>query len=393
MSDSKTVVQGAENPPADGAARSETRLPRTLRILALATPFVLFLGILAGIEGIVRATLPHVSALSLFVSSPLQQDGFTDTENVTIFEADPVRFWRIRPNLDRVIWDYTVVSTNEQGLRHADPIGPKREGSRRIVTLGDSVTFGYRIPMAFPKRPEHYDREALSYPLLMERDLRAANPDRDIEVVNLAAPGYTSHQGLAWLRHDIGKLEPDLVTACFGWNDINLRAGTDREMMQADWYSVALRRAGSASQAISHLVSWQRKRKSSKAASFKEAVLRVPVEDYVDNFRQIAKLAGAHGASVVIIGPVYRGFEDNPVEGARMTRQRDALRTAMQEAEIPYLEIPELTEHNHANNLMLFGEPVHPNDPGHRLIEVRLLEFLSSQGMLWDLSLPELNVD
>ena len=227
----------------------------------------------------------------------------------------------------------------------------------------------------------------------MERDLRAANLDRDIEVVNLAVPGYTSHQGLTWLRHDIGKLEPDLVTACFGWNDINLRAATDREMMKTDWYSVALRRAGSASQAISHLVSWQRKRKTSKAASFKEAVLRVPLEDYVDNFLEIAKLARAHGASVVIIGPVYRGFEDNPVEGERMTRQRDALRAAMQEAGIPYLEIPELTEHNHANNLMLFGEPVHPNDPGHRLMEVRLLEFLSRQGMLWDLSLPELNVD
>ena len=42
---------------------------------------------------------------------------------------------------------------------------------------------------------------------------------------------------------------------------------------------------------------------------------------------------------------------------------------------------------------MLFGELIHPNKPGHRLMEVRLLEFSSRQGMLWDLSLPELNVD
>jgi len=411
MSEPKIVVQEAASPPVDGAARTETRLPRALRILVLATPFVLFLGILAGIEVVVRATLPHVSALSLFVSSPLQQDNFTDTENVTIFEGDPLRFWRVRPNLDRVIWDYTVVSTNEQGLRHADPIGPKREGSRRIVTLGDSVTFGYRIPMAFPNRPEHYDREALSYPLAripmafpnrpehydrealsyplaMERDLRAANPDRDIEVVNLAVPGYTSHQGLAWLRRDIGKLEPDLVTACFGWNDINLRAATDREMMKTDWYHVALRRAGSASQVISHLVSWRRK--TAASAGF---ALRVPVEDYVDNFLQIARLAGAHGASVAIIGPVYRGSDQGTAESERMTRQRDALRTAMQDAKIPYLEIPELSEHSYPKNLMLFGELIHPNKPGHRLMEVRLLEFLSRQEMLWDLSLPELNAD
>ena len=76
-----------------------------------------------------------------------------------------------------------------------------------------------------------------------------------------------------------------------------------------------------------------------------------------------------------------------------MTRHRDALRNAMQEAEIPYLEISELTEHNHPENRRLFGELIHPNLPGHRLMEVRLLEFLSRQGMLWDLSVPELNVD
>jgi lysophospholipase L1-like esterase len=393
MSDSEIAVEDAKSAPADGAARSATRLPRALRILLLATPFALFLGVLAGIEGIVRATLPHVSTLSLFVSSPLQQDGFTDGQNVTIFEGDPLRFWRVRPNLDRVIWDFTVVSTNEQGLRHADPIGPKREGSRRIVTLGDSVTFGYRIPVAFPKDPENFDREALPYPLAMERDLRTANPDRDIEVVNLAVPGYTSHQGLAWLHSDIGKLEPDLVIACFGWNDINLRAATDREMMKTSWYHVAQRRAGSASQAISHLVSWRRKKQPPMAAPFAGPTLRVPAEDYVDNFLEIARLAGDHGASVAVIGPVYRGFDNYPEEGTRMTRHRDALRTAMQEAQIPYLEIPELTEHNRTDNLMLFGEPVHPNKRGHQLMAVRLLEFLSRQEMLWDLSVPKPHVE
>ncbi|MBW2541077.1 MAG: SGNH/GDSL hydrolase family protein [Deltaproteobacteria bacterium] len=391
MGDSKTTAHDAAEAGADGEVRNETRLPRALRIILLATPFVLFLGILAGIEIVVRATLPPISTLSLFVISPLQQHGFTDSENVTIFEGDPVRFWRVRPNLDRVIWDYTVVSTNEQGLRHEGPIGPKREGSRRIVTLGDSVTFGYRIPVVFPKRPEEYDRDALPYPLAMERDLRAANPDRDIEVVNLAVPGYTSHQGLAWLRHEIGRLEPDLVIACFGWNDANLRAATDREMMKMGWHDIAIRRALSTSQAISHLVSWRRERQPPSAAPFAGPSLRVPVEDYVDNFLKIAELAEAHGASVAVIGPVYRDSIQNPDEGARMTRQRDALRDAMQKAGIAYLEIPELTEQNHPENLMLFGELVHPNKRGHRLMEVRLLEFLSHEKMLWDLSVPELD--
>ena len=195
------------------------------------------------------------------------------------------------------------------------------------------------------------------------------------------------------MRREIGKLKPDLVIACFGWNDSNLRSATDREMMKTDRTLVTLRRVGSASQAISHVVSWWRARPTPKPATFAGPVLRVPVDDYVDNFLEIAKLAETHGASIGVIGPVYRGFVNNPEEGERMTRHRDALRTAMQEAEIPYLEIPELTEHNHPDNLMLFGELVHLNKPGHQLMEVRLLEFLSRQGMLWDLSMPELNVD
>ncbi len=358
-----------------------------------AIALVVSVAVLAGIEGIVRAKLPHIPTLSLFVISSLQQAGFTDRENVTIFEGDPLLFWRVRPNLDQVIWDYTVVSTNEQGLRHAGPIGPKREGSRRIVTLGDSVTFGYRIPVVRPKQPDVYDREALPYPLAMERDLRAANPDRNIEVVNLAVPGYSSHQGLAWLRRDIGKLEPDLVIACFGWNDVNLRTATDREMLNMDGYHAALRYAGSASQAISHLVSWRRKGRPASAAPFAGPSLRVPIEDYVENFLEIAKLATAHGASVVVIGPVYRGSLDPSKEAERLTQQRNALRNAMQEAEIPYLEIPELTEQNHPENFRLFGELVHPNKRGHRLMEVRLLEFLARRKMLWDLAVPELNID
>jgi lysophospholipase L1-like esterase len=358
-----------------------------------AIALFLSVAVLAGIEGIVRVKLPHIPTLSLFVISSLQQAGFTDRENVTIFEGDPLLFWRARPNLDRLIWDFTVVSTNEQSIRHVGPILPKREGSRRIVSLGDSVTFGYRIPVVFPKRPEAYDREALPYALAMERDLRAANPDRDIEVLNLAVPGYTSHQGLAWLRRDIEKLKPDLVTACFGWNDINLRAASDREMMRTDQHLVTLRRVGSASQAISHLVSWWRARPRPEAKPFAGAVLRAPVEDYVENLLDIAKLAKTHGASVAVIGPVYRGFDNNLEESERMTRHRDALRTAMHEAEIPYLEIPELTEQNRANNVMLFGEPVHPNVQGHRLMEVRLIEFLARREMLWDLSVPELNDD
>ena len=182
-------------------------------MLLLSIPFLFFLALLGGIEAIVRATKPHVSSLELFVTAPDQQVRFSDRRKVSIFEGDPLLFWKLKPDLDRVIWDFTVVSTNRQGVRHDRALGPKTPESRRIVCLGDSVTFGYRAPVVWPDRPDQYDAEQLPYPMLMERWLRASNPGRGIEVVTLAVPGYSSHQGLAWLRRDIAELEPDLVIA------------------------------------------------------------------------------------------------------------------------------------------------------------------------------------
>src|SRR5204862_1220499 len=109
---------------------------------------------------------------------------------------------------------------------------PKQPGAVRIVCLGDSVTFGYRVPVVWPDKPTEYDPEWLPFPMLLEKQLRAANPNRQLDVITMAVPGYTSHQGLAWLRRDIDKLQPDLVVVSFGWNDASLSDVPDREAIR-----------------------------------------------------------------------------------------------------------------------------------------------------------------
>src|SRR5207244_4303724 len=73
------------------------------------------------------------------------------------------------------------------------------------------------------------------------------------EVLPLAVPGYSSHQGLAWLRRDLAGLRPDLVTLCYGWNDVDHRSAADREAMPMDALHVASRRLVVHSQALLHL--------------------------------------------------------------------------------------------------------------------------------------------
>ena len=180
-----------------------------------------------------------------------------DEKQSGIFEGDSLLLWRLRPNLDHVIWDYTLISTNGQGFRADYNIGPKKAGVFRIICLGVSVTFGYRVPVVWPERPA-FEPDWLPYPMLLEKRLKSANPQREIEVLTMAVPGYTSHQGLAWLKRDINWLEPDLVVASFGWNDASLSDAPDRITIRTNWYAVGIRWLIDHSQAFAHATHWLR---------------------------------------------------------------------------------------------------------------------------------------
>ena len=361
------------------------RLPFRKRVLFLAIPFLAFLCVLGLVELVVRSALPHISPLDFLVTAPRQQAQFVDRANVRIDEGDPLLFWRLTPNLRDVLWDGMRVSTNGQGLRYDHDVGPRTKGALRIVCVGDSVTFGYRVPRVYLRRPRE-NPDWLPYPMLLERWLRAANPARVIEVVPLATPGYSSHQGLSWLRRDIGRLEPDVVTVCFGWNDIDLRATSDAQSMQTDWLRVTARRIVSRSQALMRASQWLRSRRA--AAAVPDTVRRVSRDRFVDNEIAMARLARERGAAAVLIGPVYRDRVAHPPEGDVIGAYRDALRTAAREAGIPYLEVPELTEAAYPGNARLFEEHIHPNHRGHRLLAVALLGFLRDQGLLKGLAVP-----
>ena len=361
-------------------------LPFHRRSLFLAVPFLVFFSVLVAVEVLVRSTQPHLSSLDVFVASPRQQAQFVDAAHVRIFEGDPLLFWRLIPGLRGVVWDATRVSTNAEGLRYDHAVGRKAPGAFRIVCVGDSVTFGYRVPRVYLRRPRE-NPEWLPYPMLLERWLRAANPARAIEVIPLATPGYSSHQGLAWLRRDIAALEPDVVTVCFGWNDIDLRPASDAQALRTDWMRVTARRLVSHSQALLHASAWLRARRAASAGR-PDTVRRVSPERFVGNEIEMARLARSHGAAAVLIGAVYRDRVAHPPEGDWIGADRAALRDAAGEAGVPYLEVAELTEAAYPGNARLFEEHIHPNHRGHRVLALALLAFLRDRGLLGGLTVP-----
>jgi lysophospholipase L1-like esterase len=339
------------------------------------------------VELAVRVTRPHLSSLDAFVAAPEQQAQFVDRQQVRIFEGDPLLFWRLQPNLRGVLWDMTPVTTNARGLRYDRPVGAKAPGVFRVLCVGDSVTFGFRVPLVFARRPEDRRPEWQPYPARLEKALREANPGRAVEVIPLAVPGYSSHQGLAWLRRDVASLRPDLVTLLFGWNDIGFRPAPDRQAMKTDALNVAARALLARSQALLRAWRWAH-RAPPTTATLRAQFPRVSREEFVENHRAMIELARRQGARVAVIGPVYRDAESYPPEAAFIAADRAALRSAMQADGVPYLEVAELTERGHPDNRGLFLEHIHPNHKGHRLLAERLLGFLAAQGLLGDLHVP-----
>ncbi|MDP6409023.1 MAG: GDSL-type esterase/lipase family protein [Planctomycetota bacterium] len=113
---------------------------------------------------------------------------------------DPAQLWRPRPGAPIPWGDEEVV--NEQGWR-----GPTRERTApldtlRVVTLGDSSTFG--LGVAYGE----------SYSGRLEERLRADG--RKAEVIDGGVVGFTVRQGLERYREVFSAYRPDVVVAAFG---------------------------------------------------------------------------------------------------------------------------------------------------------------------------------
>ena len=96
----------------------------------------------------------------------------------------------------------------------------------RLLFLGDSCTFGYRL--------SHTD----TFVKRAEDALRVRFPQANVRCINAGVPGYTIFQGWRFLETRGARYEPDLVVLNFDWNSQvlweaaapDLRPGPGREL-------------------------------------------------------------------------------------------------------------------------------------------------------------------
>jgi lysophospholipase L1-like esterase len=123
-----------------------------------------------------------------------------------LYVDDPNVGKRMRPGWSGDEFE-APVTINSKGLRNPEISYEKPEGTYRILALGDSWTFGFRM------------NESDAYPRQMERILRDSAAQRGdtrrIEVINAGVVGYSTDQEAAYLKTEGWKYSPDLVLVNF----------------------------------------------------------------------------------------------------------------------------------------------------------------------------------
>ncbi|MDP8257395.1 MAG: SGNH/GDSL hydrolase family protein [Candidatus Alcyoniella australis] len=125
----------------------------------------------------------------------------------TIFLPDHELGWKLRPGAVDT-WARVDVRINAKGLRGPELEYAKPVGVKRILYLGDSLTFGYGI------RSYGY-----TFAYQVQR-LLAQSPDCRVQTINAGVDGYSPWQELIYLQREGLKYDPDLVVLGFVLNDV-----------------------------------------------------------------------------------------------------------------------------------------------------------------------------
>lgn len=256
----------------------------------------------------------------------------------------------------------TSFSTNSAGMR-----GPelRDDGSIRILAVGDSCTWGWRVA------------QDQSYPAVLQRVLDGRTNPAPYQVLNAGVPGYTSYQGLVYLREKGLALKPGVIIAGFGFNDAN-ELGDVEEQIAFERRFLPLMRLDDLLLQRSLFYRWMRWRTAPVEAGDDAGSMpaqksdrerrntlgpRVPLTKYVANLDEIARSARDQGARLVLLS-----FW--PESGGRGGR-RMALQIVADKWDIPLL--------------VYEGERfdlVHPTVDGYRRLAERIAAELEARGDL-----------
>jgi lysophospholipase L1-like esterase len=206
-------------------------------------------------------------------------------------ERDPLLLWKFRPNVHK-----SIFQTNSQGLLGPEVSISKPANTNRILLLGDSAPVGLGL---------HERKDAFGEQLI--EILNRRNPEKHYELINAAVSGYTSLQGMTYLKNYGLEYSPDLIIVYFGNNDASKNGYiSDKELMSRNPQLVGF--LGTLNRLATYRflkeiilpikASFENKLKKNEK---RQVVVRVSPEEYYQNIEEMIKLAKVNNIKIILI--------------------------------------------------------------------------------------------
>lgn len=329
-------------------AKRSSRLKRWLQNLALAAGTFLFCAVLLELA--------------------LRVAGFG---NLEIYEPNPALYWRLKPNQNCFTKiDHKPVHINAHGTRGPDFADAKPPGTLRILSLGDSRTFGWGLT----------DEE--TYSRRLERALQAhAGSSRKIEVINAGVNAWSFPQMLVYFREFGLKWQPDAVILADAnlWTQFSEKNSSEfvKKFMGRVRLKNFLRRFAAYHFFIEVQLQdfYQRHRSKfipvdpQQDTMFKEQQQNDPDALFRGAIQGLCELAQRHGVKPVLLFQPVLG----DLSSTNLSRVLVVKRAVAEKLHVPLVDItPEVSSEGKA--LYLDADPVHLNARGNEIISRKLFE-------------------
>lgn len=282
----------------------------------------------------------------------------TFENNLTI--ASGKYIFRVKPNPSQSpLNGYEGI--NQLGFRSQEIDFEKDKSKIRVLILGDSCAFGWRIL-----------KSKNTWPTLLEVKLR----EKDINslIINRSQPGYSTTQTKIMFQEWFHKIKPDVVIFYVGWNDIwGSEYFTDSQLLsilshQSDTIFKLL------TQTPLYKALERHKWKTTKRSSDVNAI-RVPLKESIKNFEFMLKEIESNKSLAIIIPLEYaRGAEH--LKSIDLINQK--LKTEF-ENRIILPQIRELSHNYQESDQFYFEDQLHPNINGSVLIANSLAEIITAK--------------
>ena len=261
--------------------------------------------------------------------------------------------WELVAGESRAFGVTRPTTINALGTRNPE-LGPKRPGTLRILTLGDSSVYGVMVE----------DAEVFSS--VAARDLQHAL-GRPVQAINGGVPGYSSEQARRLYTHRLADLEPDVLIIATLWSDSQPGPAPDAIRFGAEGSTLKhVARWSNAFRLLEGwLLGWRPAEQVGWMLSEGPEGRRVPLPAYQANLELLASLAESSGALVVFLMlPSNRDLGPTALEAPRPAYRAQMRRVAQRPGAV-LVSTPELFNGGGAN---LFFDDVHPTATGHAII-------------------------